>query len=168
MFGRPADRRSGIAAGVTVAVRAVGPADREYVAELAARTVASSVPAFRQVPEAVVLAALDRLLESVDAHSHAALVAEYDGRRAGFALLIDDMPDEVTSMPQGFIAYMAVEPALRRHGVGSALLAAAEDEARRRGLPYMGLMVTEDNAAARALYERAGYFTERRLLCRPL
>ncbi|MHB8357563.1 MAG: GNAT family N-acetyltransferase [Vulcanimicrobiaceae bacterium] len=45
---------------------------------------------------------------------------------------------------------------------------AAEDEARRRGLPYMGLMVTEDNAAARALYDSAGYLTERRLLCKRL
>jgi hypothetical protein len=32
----------------------------------------------------------------------------------------------------------------------------------------MGLMVTDDNAAALAVYERAGYFTERRLLCKPL
>jgi ribosomal protein S18 acetylase RimI-like enzyme len=32
----------------------------------------------------------------------------------------------------------------------------------------MSLMVTDENAAARALYERAGYVTERRLLCKPL
>ena len=32
----------------------------------------------------------------------------------------------------------------------------------------MALMVTEENAAARALYERAGYRTERRLLCKTL
>jgi ribosomal protein S18 acetylase RimI-like enzyme len=78
------------------------------------------------------------------------------------------MPDEVTRMPQGFIAYMAVEPSARRYGIGSRLLSAAENEARRRGLPYMGLMVTDDNAAAREMYERAGYLTERRLLCKPL
>jgi len=35
-------------------------------------------------------------------------------------------------------------------------------------LPYMSLMVTEENEAARALYERAGYVTERRLLSKPL
>jgi ribosomal protein S18 acetylase RimI-like enzyme len=29
-------------------------------------------------------------------------------------------------------------------------------------------MVTEENDAARRLYERAGYRTERRLLCKPL
>ncbi len=69
---------------------------------------------------------------------------------------------------QGFVAYMAVDPQQRRFGVGSALLAAAEDEARRRGLPYMALMVTEENEAARRLYRRSGYRTERRLLCKPL
>ncbi|HEY1656009.1 MAG TPA: GNAT family N-acetyltransferase, partial [Candidatus Tumulicola sp.] len=82
--------------------------------------------------------------------------------------LLADLPDEITSMPQGFVAYMAVEPACRRQGVGAALLAAAEDEARRLGLPYMTLMVTQENAAALSLYRRAGYFTERRLLCKPL
>ncbi len=63
---------------------------------------------------------------------------------------------------------MAVEPALQRRGVGRALLQAAEGEAKRRGLPYMTLMVTEENVAARSLYERGGYVTERRLLCKPL
>ena len=82
--------------------------------------------------------------------------------------MLDDLPDEVTLLPQAFVAYMAVEPGVRRDGVGTALLAAAEDEARRRGLPYMALMVTEENAAARRLYERGGYRTERRLLCKPL
>jgi len=83
-------------------------------------------------------------------------------------LMLDQLPDEVTSLPQGFVAYMAVEPEARRSGVARALLAAAEDEAKRRSLPYMALMVTEENAAARALYEDAGYRTERRLLCKEL
>ena len=77
-------------------------------------------------------------------------------RARRFRAVARRLPDEVTALPQGFIAYMAVEPSLRERGVGAALLAAAEDEARRRGLPYMALMVTEENAAARALYERAG------------
>lgn len=151
-----------------VAVRPGSVADRAYVEDLGRRTVTSSVAAFRHAPDAVVLAALDRLLEFTRERSHTTLIAECDGERAGFVLMVDDLPDEVTLMPQGFIAYMAVEPSFRQRGAGSALLIAAEDEARRRGLPYMGLMVTEDNAAGRALYERAGYFTERRLLCKPL
>ena len=116
----------------------------------------------------MVRAAFDRLCEIVDGQSHAAFIAQRDGERVGFLLLLDDLPDEVTSLPQGFVAYMAVEPEHLHSGVGTALLAAAENEARRRGIPYMALMVTKENEAARRLYERAGYLTERRLLCKPL
>jgi ribosomal protein S18 acetylase RimI-like enzyme len=143
-------------------------ADEAFVADLARRTVLSSVSPLRPAPEPLVAGALERLLETVAGQSHRTLIAECDGERAGFALLLDELPDDVTAMPQGFIAYMAVEPSVRRHGVGSALLGAAENEARRCGLPYMALMVSEGNAAARALYERAGYVTERRLLCKAL
>lgn len=151
-----------------IAVRPFSGADRDFVEDLAGRTVSASVPAFRHVPEVVAQLAVERLIETVEGRAHRLLIAEAGGIRTGFVLLIEDLPDEISSMPQGFAAYMAVEPAYRRRGIGAALLNAAEDEARRRGLPYMTLMVTEENAAARALYERAGYFTERRLLCKVL
>ena len=146
-------------------------ADRPFVEDLAKRTVMQSVAAFRQAPAVMVRIALERLLEIVEHQSHVTFIARDSGSGGppvGFLLLLDELPDEVTSMPQGFIAYMAVEPARVRQGIGSALLEAAEREARSRSLPYMALMVTEDNAAARALYERNGYFTERRLLCKTL
>jgi ribosomal protein S18 acetylase RimI-like enzyme len=142
--------------------------DRAFAADLGRRTMATSVAAFRHYNPAMLEVSYESLLEFVFGQSHVFLVAEESGVRAGFVLLVDTMPDEVTRMPQGFIAYMAVEPSAQGRGIGKRLLAAAEDEARRRGLPYMGLMVTEDNAAARALYESAGYLTERRLLCKPL
>lgn len=128
----------------------------------------TSVGSVRPAAEPAVRAAFDRLCEIVEEQSHVALIAEEDGRRIGFLLLLDGLPDEVTSLPQAFVAYMAVEPRDRRRGAGAALLAAAEDEAKRRGLPYMALMVTEENEAARRLYERSAYRTERRLLCKPL
>lgn len=128
----------------------------------------SSVASIRPAPRAAVRAAFERLCDLVESQSHAMLIAHRAGERLGFALLLDSLPDEVTLTPQAFLAYMAVEPAWQRHGVGAALLAAAEDEARRRGLPYMALMVTDENAAARALYDDRGYLTERRLLCKPL
>lgn len=149
-------------------VRKGMPADRPFALELGKRTMLDSVAGFRSVNQAMLEASYEGLDDFVFAQPHVFLVAEFDGSRAGFVLLLDTMPDEVTRLPQGFIAYMAVEPSMRRYGIGSRLLAVAEEEARRRGLPYMGLMVTEDNAAARALYERAGYLTERRLLCKPL
>jgi ribosomal protein S18 acetylase RimI-like enzyme len=151
-----------------IVIRAGRAEDRAFVAGLGKSTMGDSVAKFRYVNEAMLEASYEGLLDFVFRQSHVLLIAEHHGRRAGFILMLDTMPDEVTRMPQGFIAYMAVEPSLRGGGIGSRLLAAAEDEARRRGLPYMGLMVTEDNAAARAMYERAGYLTERRLLCKPL
>jgi ribosomal protein S18 acetylase RimI-like enzyme len=169
MRGRAADHRSWIAPGVTCDVR-IGEdeADRTYVRDLGERTVMTSVAAFRNADPPMVFAAFDRLLEIVEGQSHLLFIAWCGGQRAGFLIMLDELPDEVTSMPQGFIAYMAVEPTRRHEGVGAALLEAAENEARRLGLPYITLMVTEENAAARALYERNGYFTERRLLCKVL
>lgn len=151
-----------------VDVRIGRPGDRPFVADLGHRTIEDSVAKFRYFNAAMLGSSYDGLLEFVFAQPHVLLVAEREGERLGFALMLTSMPDEVTRMPQGFIAYMAVEPSARCSGIGSHLLAAAEEEARRLGLPYMGLMVTEDNAAARSLYERSGFLTERRLLCKPL
>jgi ribosomal protein S18 acetylase RimI-like enzyme len=128
----------------------------------------SSVSSLRPAPEIDVREAFDRLYAIVESQSHVTFVAQRDGQRAGFLFLLDELPDEVTLLPQAFVAYMAVEPNLRREGVGAALLAAAENEARRRRLPYISLMVTEENEPACRLYEHAGYRTERRLLCKPL
>ncbi|MBV8151674.1 MAG: GNAT family N-acetyltransferase [Candidatus Eremiobacteraeota bacterium] len=153
---------------MNVAVRPGCDADRPFVADLAERTVMNSVSAIRHPQELMVRIQLERLLDIVENASHVTLVAECDGKPAGFILLLDDLPDEVTATPQAFVAYMAVEPSLHGRGVGRQLLVAAENEAKRRGLPYICLMVTEENAAARRLYERGGYVTERRLLCKTL
>lgn len=147
---------------------ASGDPDREFVRELGRRCAMASVGSMRRAPEALVRDAFDRLCDIVWSQSHVTLIAQRDDRRVGFLLLLDELPDEVTLLPQAFVAYMAVEPEFRRDGVGSALLSAAEDEARRRRLPFIALMVTEENAAARALYEHTGYLTERRLLCKAL
>jgi ribosomal protein S18 acetylase RimI-like enzyme len=174
MPGRRAVERSGLAPLVTVEIRhaqrsgAQAAADREFVMALGRKCVMSSVNSLRPAPEADARAAFDRLCEIVDGQSHVTLIARRGEERLGFLLMLDDLPDEVTLLPQAFVAYMAVEPGSRRQGVGAALLAAAEDEARRRGLPYMALMVTQENEAALRLYERDGYLTERRLLCKPL
>jgi ribosomal protein S18 acetylase RimI-like enzyme len=146
--------------------RAAG--DREFVKSLGRQCVMSSISSLRPGSEANARAAFERLCDIVEGQSHVTLIAQRDGERVGFLLLLDDLPDEVTLLPQAFVAYMAVAADCRHQGVGSALLAAAENEARRRGLPYMALMVTQQNEAASRLYERSGYLTERRLLCKPL
>lgn len=45
----------------------------------------------------------------------------------------------------------------RRHGIGTALLAEAEDRLRARGHPMVLLGVDKSNHDARRLYERLGY-----------
>ncbi|MBV9718638.1 MAG: GNAT family N-acetyltransferase [Candidatus Eremiobacteraeota bacterium] len=143
-------------------------ADRAFVRELGQRCVMSSVSSMRPGSEADAVEAFQRLCDIVEGQSHVTFVAHHNDGRVGFLLLLDELPDEVTLSPQAFVAYMAVEPGLARQGIGAALLAAAEDEARRCRLPYISLMVTEENEPARGLYERSGYHTERRLLCKRL
>ncbi|OSP56078.1 hypothetical protein BV911_03840 [Pseudoruegeria sp. SK021] len=52
---------------------------------------------------------------------------------------------------------LAVDPAHRRCGTGARLLAQFEQAARARQSTEAFLEVADDNAAARALYARAGY-----------
>jgi ribosomal protein S18 acetylase RimI-like enzyme len=153
----------------TTKLRAGGPADRDFVLDLGRRTAADSVSALRRAAPKLVEASYENLVDFAFGRSLVLLIAENDLEgRVGFLLMVDDLPDEVTTLPQGFIAYMAVEPDARRHGIAKLLLEAAEEAARARGLPNVALMVTEDNAAARELYAQAGYVTERRLLCKQL
>jgi ribosomal protein S18 acetylase RimI-like enzyme len=151
-----------------LSIRTATAADAAFIESLGKRTVLDSVAAMRHPDPGDVMENFERLLRIVEGREHSALIAEDAGEPVGFLLMLDSLPDEVTGQDQAFIAYMAVERDRRGGGIGAALLSAAEDEARRRGLPYMALMVTEENASARALYERAGYLTERRLLCKML
>ncbi len=152
-----------------ITMRRGAAADRAFVLDLGSRTSIDSVSSLRAAPEAFVRGSFEQLVAYAFARSYVLEIAEtaLDGP-VGFVLMLNDLPDEVTGMPQGFIAYMAVEPEARRHGVGRQLLLAAEEQARARGLPVVALMVTEDNVAARELYAQAGYRTERRLLCKTL
>ncbi|TXH95078.1 MAG: GNAT family N-acetyltransferase [Pseudorhodobacter sp.] len=54
---------------------------------------------------------------------------------------------------------ICVTPAARGRGVGTALMAAIEDEGRARGYAHVRLDVIDTNWRAKALYERLGYRT---------
>lgn len=152
-----------------IALRRGGRADRAFVLDLGRRTAPDSMSAARVATVPAIEASFERLVAFAFEGSFVLLVAEseFDGP-LGFCLMLDTLPDEVSGMAQGFIAYMAVEPDARRQGVARSLLQAAEAAARERGLPHVALMVTENNVAARELYAQAGYATERRLLCKTL
>ena len=56
-----------------------------------------------------------------------------------------------------YLAELYVVPARRGHGLGRALMHAAMDAARAEGATYMDLGTSEDDVAARALYESLGF-----------
>jgi ribosomal protein S18 acetylase RimI-like enzyme len=152
----------------TLAIRRGTVRDRAFVLDLGRRVSPASVSSLRIALEPLVEGAYERLVEYVLAREHDVLIAEIDGFAAGFALLIYDLPDEITLTEQTFIAYMAVEPAQQRRGIARALMDRVEEQARRRGLPYLSLMVTEENEAARELYASSGFVTERRMMTKAL
>ncbi|HTJ25696.1 MAG TPA: GNAT family N-acetyltransferase [Candidatus Limnocylindria bacterium] len=151
-----------------VAVRRGTRDERAFVRDLGRRSASSSVSSVRDARFDDVLLSFDRLLDFVFGRHHELLIADEDGSPVGFLVLLYDLPDEVTLTAQAFVAYTAVEPFARGRGVGRALLEAAEAAAREAGLQYVSLMVTEDNDAARALYDRAGFQTERRMMTKRL
>ncbi len=78
------------------------------------------------------------------------LVAERRGKVCGYM---------VTSMrgERAELISVAVDPAARGRGAGSALLASTLRRLRRRGATRLVLMVRQTNAAARAFYEKFGF-----------
>jgi ribosomal protein S18 acetylase RimI-like enzyme len=69
-------------------------------------------------------------------------------------------PSIMTGALDAYLEELYVSPASRGRGLGRALLEAAMGTARRRGAARMEIGTSEDDTAARALYESAG-FTDR-------
>jgi [ribosomal protein S18]-alanine N-acetyltransferase len=74
-----------------------------------------------------------------------------DGERAGF-LIINMNTGPLT----GYIQSIGVSPAMRGRGVGTKVMAAAEERIFRDS-PNVFLCVSSFNSGARRLYERLGY-----------
>ncbi len=58
---------------------------------------------------------------------------------------------------RGWVYYLATDPDRLKHGIGRALMAAAEDWLRQLGCPRVRLMVRQDNLDARGFYTAIGY-----------
>lgn len=56
-----------------------------------------------------------------------------------------------------YLAELYVTPPRRGHGLGAALLQAALDHARERGADHIDLGTSDDDVAARRLYEKFGF-----------
>jgi ribosomal protein S18 acetylase RimI-like enzyme len=74
----------------------------------------------------------------------------------GFALM-RFRPALVTETLECYLQELYVVPDRRGHGIGRGLMEAAMDTARARGATYMDLGTSEDDVAARRLYESLGF-----------
>lgn len=154
---------------MSVRVRAARPDDSSFIEVLGLATALDTVSPVRDISRPAAEAAFRRLLAFCnDRPGTVSLIAERANVPAGFLILVTDMPDEITQERQAFVAYLAVQENDRGRGVGRALLDAAIAEGQQRHLPYISLMVSADNVAARALYESEHFMNERVLMCRPL
>jgi mycothiol synthase len=90
-------------------------------------------------------------LRSHDLDARLSIVAERDGRAAGFALV-----RRWTKEATGYVSILAVAPAEQGRGVGRALLIRAFAAMRENGLSQAELGVAADNPKALKLYEAVG------------
>ena len=102
------------------------------------------------------LRARDFLHERLQHGESAILLAELDGRAAGFTQLYP-MFSSVRTARVWILNDLFVGENARRHGVARALLDAAAQFARENGAAGLMLETTRDNAPARALYRAAGW-----------
>jgi ribosomal protein S18 acetylase RimI-like enzyme len=87
------------------------------------------------------------------------LVAVDDGDVAGYVQIGPPTP-VASNRHVLMIRGLAVDPARRGRGIGRGLVSAAAHEAADRGARRLTLRVLAPNAAARALYESAGFVVE--------
>lgn len=100
--------------------------------------------------------ARDFLHERLQHGESAILLAELDGRAAGFTQLYP-MFSSVRTARIWILNDLFVDEGARRYGVARALLDAAAQFAREAGAAGLMLETTRDNAPARALYRAAGW-----------
>ncbi|HEX3549504.1 MAG TPA: GNAT family N-acetyltransferase [Candidatus Elarobacter sp.] len=83
-------------------------------------------------------------------------VGDESGTLRGFVHLLPSF-DTLGMRPMWILEDLFVEPAVRRSGVGEALLRHAEEFARERGASRLTLSTAHTNATAQRLYERLGW-----------
>jgi ribosomal protein S18 acetylase RimI-like enzyme len=106
---------------------------------------------------------------SLGAEALAGRYAELIRNRDMTVLLAGDGPDGFAQLryrpwvysagpnAHSYLEELYVVPSLRGQGIGRALLEAALEAARGEGATHMELGTSEDDAAARALYESLGF-----------
>ena len=98
-------------------------------------------------------AAAERLEAAIGGDHAEVLVADVEGRVAGFCTVYDEF-DSVRFGHRAWVEDLAVDPEGRSQGVGKALLDAAKDWARERGASHLELDSADTRADAHRFYNR--------------
>lgn len=99
----------------------------------------------------------DGLIDGLRAHPTTVILLAFDGGEpAGIATCFVGF-STFAAKPLINIHDFAVVPGSRGQGIGRALMDAVEQKARELGATKLTLEVGENNAPARAVYERAGF-----------
>ena len=163
-----------MAPAIAPRIRATTPSDAPRIGDIylaMARHHAALDPTEYRVPDHdAVVARFRAELEAADeADLH--LVAEVDGLVVGqLDAFMRPLPPagSMRAMRRSASIGIAVDEEWRGHGIGTALMDAAEAWARSRGLDALELDVADPNGHARRLYERLGYGLVAHTLVKPL
>ncbi len=118
----------------TLVVRPVEDSDRDWLRET--------------LTHAGHLRILSRGRLTEEASTLGGFLAERAGTKLGYVLV---------RIENGELEVVALEALTRRQGIGTALLAAAADEARKAGCARAWLITTNDNLDAVRFYQRRGW-----------
>jgi ribosomal protein S18 acetylase RimI-like enzyme len=150
-----------------IRIRAATEQDKPAVLRLAPR-LAEGVAPWRD-QQAVILAAQQWLTDSFAAaarHDGAVLVAIDKASITGVITISEQR--HFTGEIDGYIGELAVATHAVRHGIGRALIGAAETWAQKRGLRHLTLHTGIANIPARHFYAALGFQEEEIRLTRPL
>ena len=142
-------------------VRLAHADDDDFILAQAARLVAFELPKWRKARDTLagIRADIARHLRELPAASHLFVAEDEDAERLGF-LHLQTQKDFFTGVLNCHIADLVVASGHDGKGVGSALIAYAEQWAREHRCRHVTLSVFPGNGRARELYARHGYGDE--------
>ena len=111
-------------------------------------------------PEELIPGYADLLLARCRQYSGKVMVAESGSEMLGYICVLARVPTEDPDdgdYDYALVSDIVVNQQHRGHGIGRALLAAAEDYARLQDAKWLRISVMARNAPAKALYEQYGF-----------
>lgn len=142
-------------------IRPALPRDRPFILDLASRLIEFGNVPGRSPSEMVARdrAVLATALDEQDADAALFVAEDASGNSLGF-IHLTSADDYYSACETGHIADVVVAPNAAGQGVGSALIAYAEEWARARGFAMLTLNVFIANRLARDLYRKLGFEEE--------